>query len=235
MSVVATTNPGCLGSSCLPQPGAFRGIAPGEEIRILGTQIGPATATPGVIDGGVLTSNVAGVEVKFDGAAVPLLWVSAQEIDLVAPFELATKSSTTIQVQYNGAQSNPAQVAVTGTALQILGIFNGDYSFNSATNPAKAGSVVSLYLSGAGQTNPPSQNGPVNTFPLAAPAMPIPVEWTGNDSNKPTILPVTFAGAAPGLAAGILQVNFVAPQQSLMNVDPIMGTTSTQLNVFVQP
>ena len=68
---------------------SFPGIAPGEVIRILGKKMGPAAATPGVIQSGVLTSNVAGVEVTFDGAAVPLLWVSGQEIDLVAPFDLA--------------------------------------------------------------------------------------------------------------------------------------------------
>src|ERR1700693_2416475 len=98
----------------------FRGIAPGEIIRILGKKMGPAAVTPGVINSGILATSVAGVQVTFDGAAVPLLSVSAQEIDLVAPFELATKSATTVQVVlYKGVQSNPVQVAVIGTALQI--------------------------------------------------------------------------------------------------------------------
>jgi uncharacterized protein (TIGR03437 family) len=61
--------------------------------------------------------------------------------------------------------------------------------------------------------------------------MPIQLEWFNNNN---TILPVTFAGAAPSLAAGIFQVNFVAPQQSLMNVKLLMGTSSAQFNVFVQ-
>jgi uncharacterized protein (TIGR03437 family) len=184
-----------------------------------------------VIQSGVLASNVAGVQVTFDGAAVPLLSVSAQEIDLVAPFELATKSTTTIQVQYNGVRSNLVQVAVTGTVLQILGVFNEGFSVNSASNPAKAGSVMILYLAGGGQSNPPSQDGQVNAAPLAAPGMSIQLEWF---ANTPTILPVTFAGAAWGLAAGIFQVNFVAPQQSVMNVDLSTGNTGTQFSVWVQ-
>ena len=77
---------------------------------------------------GVLATTVAGVQVTFDGVAVPLLSVSAQEIDLVAPFELATKSTTTVQVQYNGVQSNSVQVAVNPTSVQILGVFNGDFT-----------------------------------------------------------------------------------------------------------
>lgn len=214
--------------SAFPSP--FLGIAAGEVIRILGKQIGPALPTPGVIDSGVLASTVAGVQVLFDGTAVPLLSVSAQEIDLVAPFELAAKSATTVQVVYNGVQSNPVQVAVTATALQILGVFDDDFSLNSASNPAKAGSIISLYLAGAGQTNPPSQDGQLNAAPLAAPSMPIQLEW----DNPTTLLPITFAGAAPGLAAGILQVNFVAPAQSLMSVSLLLGNASAAFNVFVQ-
>ena len=54
-------------------------------IHILGKQMGPASATPGVIQSGVLATTVAGVQVTFDGVAVPLLSVSAQDIDLIAP------------------------------------------------------------------------------------------------------------------------------------------------------
>src|ERR1700693_469970 len=211
----------------------FRGIAPGEVIRIIGKKMGPAAVTPGVINSGILATNVAGVQVTFDGAAVPLLSVSAQEIDLVVPFEL-TKSTTTVQVIYNGVKSNPVQVAVTSTALQILAVLNEDYSTNSASNPAQAGSVMTLYFAGAGQTNPPSQDGQVNAAPLAAPSMSIQLQWFANDPNNPTILPITFAGAAPGLAAGIFQVNFIAPQQSLMNVNLLMGHSGVPFNVWVQ-
>jgi uncharacterized protein (TIGR03437 family) len=174
--------------------------------------------------------------VTFDGTAVPLLSVSAQEIDLVAPFELAAKSTTTMQVQYNGVPSNVVQVGVTSTAAEVLGVYNADFSANSASNPAQAGSVMSLYLAGAGQTNPPSQDGHINTAPLAAPSGSISI--TGLDN-----LPVTFAGAAPGLAAGIFQVNFVAPQQSVMNANLIVGNPdgnpyapvgSTEFNLWVK-
>jgi uncharacterized protein (TIGR03437 family) len=215
---------------------SFQGIAAGELIRILGSKMGPGAVTPGVINSGVLASMVAGVQVTFDGVAVPLLSVSAQEIDLVAPFALAAKSTTSVQVVYNGVQSNPVQVAVTGTAVQILGIFNQDFSVNSESNPAQAGSTMILYVSGIGGTNPPSQDGRINTAPFAAPATPIGIEFRGNDPNNPmTILPVTFAGAAPGLVAGIFQINFIAPQKSVMNVSLLVGITSrTLFNLWVR-
>jgi uncharacterized protein (TIGR03437 family) len=224
----------CNSAACPPHPAAFRGIAPGELIRILGKQMGPASGAPGVIQSGALATTVAGVQVTFDGVAVPLLSVSAQEIDLIAPFELATKSTTTIQVQYNGVKSNPVQVAVTGVVLQILGVFNEDFSVNTPTNPAQAGSVMILYVSGAGQTNPPSRTGQVNTAPPAAPGTPLQIKWFSSDFKNTATPPIAFAGSAPGLAAGILQINFIAPQQSLMDAYLYMGNISARFNISVQ-
>jgi uncharacterized protein (TIGR03437 family) len=216
-------------------PNNYRGIAAGEIIRILGGNMGPAAATPGTIVSGVLARTVAGVQVTFDGVAAPLLWVSAQEIGLVTPFELATRSATTIQVEYNGVKSNAVQVAVNATDVQILAILNEDSTPNSASNPAKAGSVMTLYLAGAGPTNPPSPDGQINAAPFASPALPFQVAWLINNPDNSTILPVTFAGAAPGLAAGIFQVNFVAPRQSLRTVNlTVGGGFGAQFSVFVQ-
>jgi uncharacterized protein (TIGR03437 family) len=126
-------------------------------------------------------------------------------------------------------------LAATGKPLKVLGVFNGDFTFNSAANPAQAGWIMILYLAGAGQTNPPSQDGQINAAPFAAPGMPITLQWVDINPNNPTILPSTFAGAAPGLAAGIFQVNFVAPQQTLFNVNLLIGNSGTRFNVFVHP
>ncbi len=221
-SVVNAVNPA--------SPSNYQGIGAGEVLRLLGKNLGPATPTPGIINGGVLASTVAGVQVTFDGIPRPLLAVSAQEIDLVAPFEIGAESSTTVQVIYNGAKSNAVQVAVSGYPLQVLGIFNDDFSPNSAANPAQPGSTMSLYLSGAGQTNPPSQDGQVNTVPPTAMPVPITLGWNGSEF---VTLQVTFAGTAPGLAAGIFQINFVAPQQSLMNAYVQLPIASARLSVFV--
>jgi uncharacterized protein (TIGR03437 family) len=224
-------------------PSSAQGIGPGELLRILGKNMGPAKATPGIINGGVLATTVAGVEVTFDGVAVPLLAVSATEIDLMAPFELAGKTATTVQVQYNGGKSNPVQVAVagpirfagvvSGIPLQVLDVLNEDLTVNSASNPARAGSVMTLYVSGAGQTVPPSQDGQVNSFPPAAAPEPVQIGPLGANPNNPANVTITFAGAAPGLVAGIFQINFVAPQQSVTNLTLIMGQAVAQFDVFV--
>jgi uncharacterized protein (TIGR03437 family) len=173
---------------------------------LTGKNLGPSAPTPGMFAfNNVLETTVAGVQVTFDGIAAPLLSVSAREIDCITPFELKGRI-TTAQVHYNGVASNPVQVPVARIALNLLAVLNDDFTPNSASNPAKPGSTITLYLSGAGDTNPPSQDGTINPAPPYFAAVPITV-------NNGDYL-VTWSGAAPGLAAGIVQVNFIAPQKS---------------------
>jgi uncharacterized protein (TIGR03437 family) len=225
-------------------PSNVQGITPGELLRIVGKAMGPSKATPGVISGGVLANTVAGVQVTFDGVPMPLLSVSAGEILLMAPFGLAAKAETTVQVLYQGVASNAVRVAMatgirffgvpSGIPFQVLGVFNADFTFNSAKNPAAAGSTMMLYVSGAGQTVPPSRDGQVNGFPLAAAPSPVLIAVSNGNFSHPVTLPVTFAGAAPGLAAGIFQINFVAPQQSATGLNLTVGQASGPFDVFVQ-
>lgn len=213
-------------------PGPSRGIAAGEVIQLNGRNIGPAAVTPGVIRQGFLTNNVAGVQVTFDGIAVPLLSVAAGQIELVTPFGLAGKSKTVVQVQYNGAQSNPVQLPIDSTDVQILGVFNADFTPNSLLNPAAPNSNMTLYIAGLGNTSPPSQDGQINVSPLASTPQAVQVEWFTN--QPPTFLPVTYAGAAYGLAAGIYQINFVAPPQTVQPLNLVVGNTfAASFNVFV--
>jgi uncharacterized protein (TIGR03437 family) len=112
---------------------------------------------------------------------------------------------TTIQVSYNNAKSNALAVPVYSSSPEVLAVLNPDFTANSPSNPAPAGSIMTLYITGAGQTNPPSVDGEIYTNPLPLPVGAV----TLNDDG--TALPVTYSAAAYGLAAGILQVNFQAP------------------------
>jgi len=235
---------GVLNAVKAGSPSNAQGITAGELLQITGKNMGPARNTPGVINGGLLASTVAGVQVTFDGVPVPLLSVSATEIDLIAPFELDGKSTTTIQVLYQNAKSNPVQVAIgsgisisgtpTGTQLQILGVYNSDLTVNSASNPAAAGSVMTLLVAGVGQSAPASQDGQINSFPLAATPFPAQVLLPFVDANNRGSLPVTYSGAAPQLVAGVYQINFIAPQQSLTNLTLTIGQAFGLFDVAVK-
>jgi uncharacterized protein (TIGR03437 family) len=190
-------------------------IAPGEVLRLIGKNLGPATAAPGIINSsGFVSTSVAGVQVNFGTVPAPLLFVSSGEIECVVPFELVRQSTTTVQVLSNGAQSNPVLLPVTGAAIQVLAVVNEDFTINSAMNPATPGSILEVYVAGAGQTVPPSLDGQVNRPPFAQAGTQIEVIYYVPPSGTAQNLFVTYAGAAPDEVSGVLQVDFVAPSQS---------------------
>src|SRR6266849_612075 len=78
-------------------------VAPGEMILIGGTGMGPAQLVSWQLDAnGNVATALPGVQVLFDGTAVPLIYVSQTLISAMTPFGLTGKSVTTIQVVYQG-------------------------------------------------------------------------------------------------------------------------------------
>ena len=90
---------------------------------------------------------------------------------------------------------------------------------NSSANPAGKGSIVMLFATGAGQTNPPGVDGKITQDDLAQPKLFVEVSIGGQSAD------VRYAGNAPGLVAGALQVNARIPE----NVSA--GATNVVLSV----
>jgi uncharacterized protein (TIGR03437 family) len=84
-------------------------------------------------------------------------------------------------------------------------ILNQDLSLNGALNPAAAGTIATLYATGAGQTDPAGTDGQVATTVLPTPLLPVSVRVGGVNAD------ILYAGAAPTLIAGLLQVDFRIP------------------------
>jgi len=88
-----------------------------------------------------------------------------------------------MQVSYQGSLSNSVSLSVAATAPALFtvtssgtgggAILNQDYSLNNAANPAAAGSVVQVFATGEGVTDPPSVDGQINNQPLG-PTFPMP-------------------------------------------------------------
>lgn len=190
-------------------------VAPGEAVSIFGTRLGPVEGLPGGAAGGALGTRLDGVRVLFDGVAAPLLYAGNTQINAIVPYEVAGKSNVQMQVEIQGSIAGAFGLAVRDAAP---GIFTADSSgrgqaaagnqngtINSAANPADRGSIVSLFVTGEGQTAPPGATGAI-TSPGALPA---PVQ-------KVTVLiqgipaQIQYAGAAP-FSAGLMQINVVVP------------------------
>jgi uncharacterized protein (TIGR03437 family) len=107
-----------------------------------------------------LGTTLGGTQVLFDGKPAQVVSIAAGKIVAIAPQDFANNQSTTIQVNANGTLSNPLQVAIASTALGLLsadgsgtGLANArneDGTLNSASNPAKRGTRMTIFFTGAG-------------------------------------------------------------------------------------
>jgi uncharacterized protein (TIGR03437 family) len=172
----------------------------------------------------------------------PLIYVSAGQINAIVPYEMASQySPVSIQVFYQGNQTNGVPVYVNDTSPEIFtvngsgsgagAILNQDSTLNATGNPAVAGSVVQIFATGEGLTNPPSVDGALATGPVyPAPVAPVSVTIGGQPAQ------VQYAGTAPGGVAGFLQVNATVPSGLKAGPQPIMlkiGAFTSRFGVTV--
>lgn len=205
-SIAAVVNAG----SFLPGP-----IAPGEILVITGAGLGPASLATMSITNGLIERTLSGVKVFFDGVDAPLIYASATQLAAIVPYEIAGRAVTRLVVQYQGSQSQAVTLNVVDAAPGLFLVATGraaalnqDSSVNAPDNPAAPGSVVVLYATGEGMTTPAAVTGQVTHAPfdqLPRPRNRVSVTVGGKDAT------VLYAGAAPGMPAGIMQVNAVIP------------------------
>lgn len=187
-------------------------VAPGQMVDIWGSNLGPQSAAGLALDSnGMVTTSVAGVRILFNGIPAPLVYVSAKQCSAVVPYFGASAAGASVQVEYQGARSDPFPLTVSATAPGLFtanasgsgqgSILNQDNTVNSAANPAARGSVVILWATGEGVTDPPGVDGRPAADVLPAPVAPVAVTIGGLPAT------VQYAGAAPGYMPGILQIN----------------------------
>ncbi len=211
--------------------GVSGGISPGEILAIYGSNLGPAPLTSAAPNSdGRFERVLAGTRVLFDGVPGSVLYTSAGQVSVIAPYYLYWKNGTAVQVEYNGVksaavtipieQSEPAIFTLNSSGTGPGAILNQDYSVNSSVNPAARGSVVILYATGEGQTDPAGTDGLLANAPLPEPRLPVSVAVGGINAE------VLYAGAAPTLVAGLMQINITIPPNA-----PIGGSVPVQLSV----
>jgi uncharacterized protein (TIGR03437 family) len=221
---------GCVVNGASFQAGA---VAPGEIVSLFGSGLGPASGIGAVLDAqGRLATQLADTSVTFDGIPAPLLYVSASQINAIVPFEVAGKSSTQIVTTVNGAGSTARQQPVVAAAAGVFTVdmtgagqavvLNQDGTLNSSTNPAARGSVLTLWLTGLGVLSESYADGQVVTGSLGAVTHDFTINLVTAGQFPLTIL---YAGQAPDMAAGVVQVNGRIPvgiQPWLTQVDFIL-------------
>ncbi len=191
-------------------------VAPGEIVAIFGANLGTSALTQFQLDAnGKVGATLAGTEVLINGVPAPVLYVSSSQVGAIAPFALSGMTAS-FEVVYNGHKSAAVTVPVAPAAPGLFssdgngggyGVINPDGTTSYFNDLSDQGSVVSFYATGLGQTAPASVDGaPVNATPYPTPVLPVTVLINGQSAQ------VIYAGAAPGMVAGVMQVNVVVPE-----------------------
>ena len=192
-------------------------VSPGELVTIFGTNLGPMTGVNFTPRNDRVDTSLGNVTVMFNNTAAPLIYVSATQINLIVPYEVASNASVNVTVNYNSMTSASFSIAVTDTAPGMFSknqtgngqgaILNTNLSGNSSSNPAPVGSSVSIFATGEGVLTPP-----VATGTISGPSLPLPKPVAGVSvtiAGKPA--EVTYYGSAPTLVAGVMQINVTIP------------------------
>jgi len=209
----------------------LRTVAPGQLLSLLGADL--ASAVPFTPPGGVEPSS-ATFGVFFNGSPAPILYSSAQQINVQVPYEISGQSNVQMQVinkQFPLPLSETRTLAVvdrqpavylspaaTGSpfpgytvcgGIVTIGAaavaLNADGTLNDCTNPAIPGSVVTVFLDGLGPVTPALATGAI------APAPPV-VLTPALDALGPTLAPIASTTTTiPGSITGVAQVRLQLP------------------------
>jgi uncharacterized protein (TIGR03437 family) len=152
--------------------------------------------------------------VFFDGRPGAISHVDPGQINVIVPFGVNVHTSSQIRVQRGLTLSDPVAVDIAdaqpsplesnGAAYLLDYLNDGSPPFQvSATAPAKAGDVLTMFCVGLGATDPSIGDGATSPSPPAH--VPDPIVKIGGKNAA-----IQFAGLAPGFV-GLYQINVVMP------------------------
>jgi uncharacterized protein (TIGR03437 family) len=177
-----------------------------------------ASLTPGPVSPGEIVTLFGNLpdttpQVLFGGIPAPILYAGPNQVNAVVPFGLAPDAPASLEVRTSsGSATLPVPVVPVTPAVFAQGsggtgqgaILNQDLTVNSPDHPAAPGSIVVLYGTGFGMLDPQPADGQV-AGRAAATRLGVTASVAGIPAE------VTYAGAAPGLVAGVVQVNLRVP------------------------
>ncbi len=187
-------------------------ISAGEVISIFGFSLATSAATA-IPSDGVFPTTLQGVQVLLNGIPIPLLYVSGYQINAEIPSPFFDTDAV-LQVVNRSSTLPDFRVSVDSSIFGIfanpdgsLAAINQDGSVNSSSNPAKAETIVSVWGTGFGNAAVTVDGAVTTAVNNWCPECSMSLD--GQSEN------VAYAGTAPGLIDGLMQINFkVEPESS---------------------
>jgi uncharacterized protein (TIGR03437 family) len=183
-------------------------VAPGSLASVFGTGFAGTTTT---VTEFPLPTAISGTSVSVGGTLAPLLYVSATQINFQVPSSVKSGTASLV-VNGPGGASSSFSFTVTAEAPSIFQYGtnhalaqNQDFTLNSDSSPAAAGSYIYVYLTGQGPVNNPVKDGyPTPASPVAT------ATATATATIGPLNAPVQFLGLTSEFA-GLAQANIQVP------------------------
>ncbi len=194
--------------------------------------------------GATWPTSLGGLQLMFDGAAVPLDYVSPGQINFQVPNGAPSSGTVDAQViqtstgQVLGASLIQMQPVATGLfvcdtsngALRQACVLNQDNSVNTGTNAAARGTVIQIFATGVGFVPGAPPDGTPATAATPAPATVRVYLGNAGYVDETPLLPgesnggnfVKYSGLAPGLV-GVWQVNVQVPMATAPNTQTILA------------
>jgi len=152
------------------------------------------------------------VSVQWNGVRLPILAISSGQINAQLPFD-AVVGSGELKLTSDSISSAPIAASVKAAAPGLFQVspgfvlaINEDGTLNSSSRPAPVGSVVVIYATGCGNYDAPVSTGnavPVDRLYRLALANSLVIGGLTSE--------ILFAGAAPALGTGLVQINARIP------------------------
>lgn len=215
---VTLTTPPPPRLACISNAASFLSgpVSPGEVVSLFGSAIGPAQPAFARLDAdGRLAKELSGTQVLVNGQPIPLLYAGPSQINAVVPFGLAGAEASF--VVRTGEADLPAMTApITAASPGVFSaVLNQDNTLNSASNPAKPGTIVQIWGTGAGPMDPLPADGEIGTGaarirnPLRLLGVIPPDCFMGGCVIQYLEFdaPLYYAGDAPEIVQGVFQIN----------------------------
>src|SRR5262249_4005789 len=131
--------------------------------------------------------------VLFDGVPSAMIYASAGQTSAIVPYSVHGKTTVKVEVERFGVRSNAVTMQVTPATPALFtlnsagfgpgAIVNQDGSVNLDSNGADRGSVVILYATGEGQTDPGGVDGRLSLQTLPKPMQAVRVTIGGKSAE----------------------------------------------------
>jgi uncharacterized protein (TIGR03437 family) len=189
-------------------------LAPGSLFTAFGVNLATSTTIAASLP---LPNKLDEVSLRIDNKPVPLVFVSANQINGQLPFDLDPGREYQVEMTRGEQRTTPVPILVAAARPGVFTVnqsgagpalvFKADGSPVTSANPARSGEIVVVYAAGLGRTVPNALAGAPAPNALNPTENPVTVTVGG----KPAV--VHYAGLVASFT-GLYQINLQLPEDS---------------------